>query len=52
MHDTRGIYEYLKENGVIVRDRSKVHLCEDSLRITIGKSEENGNLLTALKELI
>jgi histidinol-phosphate aminotransferase len=52
MHDARGIYEYLKENGVIVRDRSKVHLCEDSLRITIGSSEENGNLLTALKELI
>jgi histidinol-phosphate aminotransferase len=52
MHDARGIYEYLKEKGVIVRDRSKVHLCENSLRITIGSSEENGNLLTALKELI
>ena len=52
MHDARGIYDYLKENGVIVRDRSKVHLCEDSLRITIGSSDENEALLTALKELI
>src|SRR5690606_5026989 len=52
MHDARGIYEYLKENGVIVRDRSKVHLCEDSLRITIGSSDENEQLLTALKNLI
>ncbi|MGC9352357.1 MAG: histidinol-phosphate transaminase [Mariniphaga sp.] len=52
MHDARGIYEYLKEKGVIVRDRSKVHLCEGSLRITIGSSDENEQLLKALKELI
>lgn len=52
MHDARGIYEYLKEEGVIVRDRSKVHLCEDSLRITIGSSDENEQLLKALKELL
>jgi histidinol-phosphate aminotransferase len=52
MHDARGIYEYLKEKGVIVRDRSKVHLCDDSLRITIGSSDENEHLLNALKELI
>jgi histidinol-phosphate aminotransferase len=52
MYDARGIYEYLKEKGVIVRDRSKIHLCEDSLRITIGSSNENEQLLNALKELI
>jgi len=52
MFDARGIYNYLKEKGVIVRDRSKVHLCEGSLRITIGSSEENKLLLNALKELI
>ena len=38
MHDASGIYEYLKEKGVIVRNRSAVHLCQDSLRITIGSS--------------
>lgn len=52
MHDSRGIYEYLKEQGVIVRDRSKVHLCEDSLRITLGSSEENNILLETLNQLI
>jgi histidinol-phosphate aminotransferase len=52
MHNAQGIYEYLKEQGVIVRDRSKIHLCEESLRITIGTSKENEILLEALKKLI
>lgn len=52
MHDARGIYEYLVEKGIIVRDRSKVYLCEDSLRITIGSPEENKTLLKALNDLI
>ncbi|WP_346864379.1 histidinol-phosphate transaminase [uncultured Draconibacterium sp.] len=52
MHDAKGIYDYLVEEGIIVRDRSKVHLCASSLRITIGSSEENEILLNALKKLI
>jgi histidinol-phosphate aminotransferase len=52
MHDARGIYEYLVENGIIVRDRSKVILCNDSLRITVGSPEENEILIEKLKELI
>ncbi|PIF02263.1 MAG: histidinol-phosphate transaminase, partial [Draconibacterium sp.] len=52
MHDAKGIYEYLKEEGIIVRDRSKVHLCDDSLRITIGTKAENKQLIDALTELI
>ncbi|MCY1723397.1 histidinol-phosphate transaminase [Prolixibacteraceae bacterium Z1-6] len=52
MHDAKGIYDYLVEEGIIVRDRSKVHLCDNTLRITIGSSEENEILLNALKELI
>jgi len=52
MHDSKGIYNYLVEEGIIVRDRSKVHLCEGSLRITIGSEEENLTLLNALKNLI
>ena len=52
MHDARGIYEYLTEQKIIVRDRSKVTLCEDSLRITIGSPEENKKLRKALKKLI
>lgn len=52
MHDARGIYEYLTEQKIIVRDRSKVTLCEDSLRITIGSPEENKKLRKALKRLV
>lgn len=52
MHDARGIYEYLTEQKIIVRDRSKIALCDDCLRITIGSKEENKKLRKALKELI
>ena len=52
MHDARGIYNFLKEKGIIVRDRSKVFLCDDSLRITIGTPDENSQLINTLKELI
>lgn len=45
----RGIYQHLVDQGIIVRDRSKVELCEGSLRITIGTPEENKILLNALK---
>ena len=52
MHNARGIFEYLTDQKIIVRDRSKVSLCEDSLRITIGSPEENKKLRKALKRLI
>ena len=52
MHDAEGIYNYLTDRGIVVRDRSKTHLCEDSLRITVGTSEENDQLLKAFNELI
>ncbi len=47
--DARGIYNYLVEKGIIVRDRSKVELCEGSLRITIGTPAENDKLINELK---
>ncbi|KAF0238395.1 MAG: histidinol-phosphate [Prolixibacteraceae bacterium] len=52
MTDARGIYNYLVESGIIVRDRSKIHLCGNSLRITTGTMEEDNVLLQALKEYI
>ncbi|GAB1453097.1 histidinol-phosphate transaminase [Draconibacterium sp.] len=52
MNDARGIYNYLVENGIIVRDRSKIHLCDNSLRITIGTMDEDIVLLQALKDYI
>jgi histidinol-phosphate aminotransferase len=52
VHDARGIYTWLVEKGIIVRDRSKVILCTDSLRITVGSPEENEILLNVLNGLI
>jgi histidinol-phosphate aminotransferase len=49
MTDATAIYNYLKEKGIIVRNRSNVVLCEDCLRITVGTPEENEHLILALK---
>jgi histidinol-phosphate aminotransferase len=49
MTDATAIYNYLKEKGIIVRNRSNVILCEDCLRITVGTSKENEQLISALK---
>lgn len=46
--DARKIYEKLCTEGIIVRDRSKVVLCDDCLRITIGTSDENKQLIEVL----
>ena len=47
--DPRKIYTYLVEQGIIIRDRSKVELCEGCLRITIGTAYENQELLNSLR---
>lgn len=49
MDEATLIYNYLKEQGIIVRNRSNVLLCEDSLRVTVGTPEQNKQLMTALK---
>ncbi|MGZ8518285.1 MAG: pyridoxal phosphate-dependent aminotransferase, partial [Chitinophagaceae bacterium] len=46
--DAVDIYEYLLNQGIVVRDRSKVQLCEQCLRITIGTEQENTLLVDAL----
>ena len=45
------IYNYLVEQKLIIRDRSKVSMCEGCLRITVGTPEENDRLIEVLKEL-
>ncbi|HUF03197.1 MAG TPA: histidinol-phosphate transaminase [Aridibacter sp.] len=45
------IYRKLIGQGIVVRDRSRVELCEGCLRITVGTLEENSALLNALKEI-
>jgi histidinol-phosphate aminotransferase len=51
MKEARKKYEQLCSKGIIVRDRSKVVLCEDSLRITVGTPEENKQLIEELSKL-
>jgi histidinol-phosphate aminotransferase len=47
--DADAIYEYLVDKGIIVRNRNRVSLCKNALRITIGSKEENNELLGALR---
>ena len=51
MTDAQGIYDYLVAKGIIVRNRTRVKLCKDCLRVTIGTKAENTELLSALREL-
>ncbi|OFX86918.1 MAG: histidinol-phosphate transaminase [Bacteroidetes bacterium GWF2_33_16] len=44
------VFEFLKNEGIIVRDRSFEPNCEGSLRITIGKPLDNLLLISCLKQ--
>ena len=46
--DARGMYDYLVEKGIVVRDRSNVLLCNNCLRITVGTHAENLKLMEAI----
>lgn len=47
--DADAIYAYLVDRGIIVRNRNRVTLCQNALRITIGSKTENNELLGALR---
>ena len=47
--DANSIYNYLVDQGVIVRNRSKITLCQNCLRITVGSPQENTTLISALR---
>lgn len=51
MKNAREVYLKLIHKQVILRDRSKVVLCEDGIRITIGTKAENRKLIEELKKL-
>lgn len=51
MTDAQAIYDYLVEQGIIVRNRTRVQLCQNCLRITIGTKNENTALIAALRKL-
>ncbi|MCD7901240.1 MAG: histidinol-phosphate transaminase [Bacteroides sp.] len=48
--DATAIYNYLVHQGIIVRNRSKITLCGNCLRVTVGYPEENKKLMDALKQ--
>lgn len=50
VEDAPALYYYLTQNQIVVRDRSKVVLCDDCLRITIGTKQENEQLSSILKK--
>lgn len=49
--DAQKIYDYLVEKGIIVRNRTRISLCQNCLRITIGTKDENNELLGALRSI-
>ena len=50
MNDATRIYNYLVDRGIIVRNRTRVQLCQNCLRITIGTKSENSELIAALRQ--
>ena len=50
MKDAQATYDYLVDEGIIVRNRHRVELCANCLRITIGSKSENDELLAALRQ--
>jgi len=50
MTDAQHVYDYLVDKGIIVRNRTRVQLCHNCLRVTIGTRSENNELLSALRQ--
>lgn len=46
------LYQYLCTQGIIVRDRSSLPNCADSIRITVGNEQENTLLVDAMANWI
>ena len=44
-------YNQILKAGIVIRNRSKQPLCENTLRFTIGTPEENIKLIKALKAI-
>ncbi len=51
MKNAPDVYHQLVEKEIIVRDRSKVILCDNCLRITVGTESENKKLIEVLNNL-
>ncbi len=50
--DANKRYNQLIEKGIVIRNRTTQPLCENTLRLTIGTTEENEKLINELKSLV
>ncbi len=48
--DADKLYDKLVEGGVIVRNRSRIKGCKNTLRLTIGTEQENKKMLEIIRE--
>ena len=49
--DANKRYKQLLDQGIVIRNRTTQALCENTLRFTVGKEEENLKLIEVLKKL-
>jgi histidinol-phosphate aminotransferase len=49
VNDANRVYNYLRDKGIIVRNRNNVILCEGCVRITVGTEKENNEMVEVLK---
>jgi histidinol-phosphate aminotransferase len=49
--DANKRYAQLVKKGIVIRNRSTQALCKNTLRFTIGTTEENKKLIKVLKDL-
>ncbi|MFS4491959.1 histidinol-phosphate transaminase [Maribacter sp. 2308TA10-17] len=49
--DANKRYKQLLDKGIVIRNRSTQPLCENTLRFTVGTTDENKKLVGALKEI-
>ena len=49
--DGPGRYRVIMDRGIVLRDRSTQHGCENTLRITVGTPSENQQLIKVLKQI-
>ncbi|MCM1448802.1 MAG: histidinol-phosphate transaminase [Clostridiales bacterium] len=47
--NAKAVYDYLITHGVIVRNRSGMPLCENTLRFTVGTPRENSRVLSLME---
>ena len=48
--DANDLYRYLVQNNIVVRNRTNVELCGNCIRITVGKREQNVELIKVVQK--